>query len=65
MRINESDLKHYKAFKLVMNKSKIEISGESAILVGSLFDWFNKLEKRFENDLNKPPQEIKDKVEKL
>ena len=66
MMIKEEDLKKYRAFKLIMNKSKFDITGESAIIVGSLFAWFNELEKRFEDSL-KPlePKQVKDKIKKV
>lgn len=66
MHITNEDLQKLKAFKLIMRKSKLDITGESAILVGSLFAWFDNLENRF-NDSLKPlnAKEVKDKIKKV
>lgn len=66
MQVTNEDLQKIKAFKLIMKKSKLDITGESAIIVGSLFNWFDNLENRFNESL-KPltPKEVKGKIKKV
>lgn len=63
MHVTNEDIKKIKAFKVIMNKSKLDIIGESAILVGSLFSWFSNLEDRFEDSLK--PLDAKEKKDKI
>jgi hypothetical protein len=42
----KEDLDKYRAFKKVVLKSKVEIFGEAAVGVASLYQWFYALEKK-------------------
>lgn len=65
MQINNDDLRMFKAFKTVIDKGKYEIQGSAAKAVGSLFVWFENLEKRMEDSLSaKPIEAIKPKEKK-
>lgn len=44
--ITKDDLKNYRAFKTLVSKTKIEVSGEAVILAASLMQWFNELEQK-------------------
>ena len=44
--ITKDDLSKYKAFKTLVNKSKIEMQGDAVLLAASLMQWFNELENK-------------------
>jgi len=48
-KFNRDDLAKYKAFKKVISMSKLELRGDAAISVASLFVWFNDLEQKIDD----------------
>ena len=52
---DKTDLAKHKAFKTIVMQSKIEMKGDAAIMVASLFQWFNGLEDKIEKSINPPP----------
>lgn len=66
MKIEEKDLAYYKAFKKILDQSKVEFKLEAVKAAASLMLWFDELEKRMEQSLVKEKPKIKkDKVSEL
>ena len=56
MKIEKRDLACHRAFKNIINKSKIELQGGAVLMAAPLFQWFNELEQRMEKDLKPAPK---------
>lgn len=66
MKIEQKDLAYYKAFKKVLDQSKVEFKLDAVKAAASLLIWFDGLEQRMEQSLKKePPKELKEPINEL
>ena len=63
----KEDIPKLRALKVLISKSKLELTGDAVILAASLIQWFNQLEKRAEEFLSKPLKikEVKPPMKKI
>lgn len=57
---NETDLKKYRALKLLLSQSKVELNVNTIAPLATAVQWYEELEKKIEGSIAMQKAEIKD-----